>query len=789
MIVNLRYHLDENDVLVRWNYRDVKPNVTATCQMRKRLNDELIAEQRAITLAAYHNGGGGCTFTLPRYPVYLIVWEDSAPENKARISIAESPRYLIKSEIKTTTVQHEVRTRCLFAHKKTVSVDALSLSLTLSEELSSAEAESLPGWVIRGLLNKTQPFFWPRPFKAGPNTFPPFEANNISEKDISFDTPEDETRGTPYENLFVFNTNDPYPPHPHGQASISPINLNAVAQRDESGHFPITCPFCLSVFAFNEPEFRSGIYEGEGVSGFRSEEDEKHRAFQEQMNIQVGGAQGAVLSWENGSRIKAYRLFGRKNNEWIDYDGENLPEDVVIAVRDSYGNESSDKICPRCHNPLPLLVGHYPSVILTLMGNTGSGKTVYIARLVQQLANGNLLPGYRLCCIGNRNVATLEMRGKYNALEGFETSNAPQKKAAASTSGFGPAQGNGFGAVLTSGFGPAQSNGFGAVPASGSGDAQGNGFGAVPSSGSGETQGNGFGAAPSSGSGETQCNSLSAAPSIKSAQTPAFQAEQFNFTSRKVETPDTQKMIEATARTYREPYVFQLSAEDESKGGLILSINDFPGEAIWDSTRLVDAFSRHFKDVLNHVDGIVFLFDPMTISRVENLGTEKKKTFANYLYKDAEEQGMFKQRPLEILESFGRQFYPANSIDVPVVYALSKSDAIRDHLPELLKVQDESSEMPVDLSFLDESANGTDSAHCGVDERELSHSDDMIRTFMQDPNLAQYAERLAPVSIWMCVSSTGIAPENGTMKGRYGGAVRIMDPLEWILFKRQQPEA
>ena len=71
--------------------------------------------------------------------------------------------------------------------------------------------------------------------------------------------------------------------------------------------------------------------------------------------------------------------FFQPNSEVISDSG------LLYQITDIWGRETSRRVCPYCHNPLPGLYGKYPVKFISIIGITGAGKTVYLSQLVQYL--------------------------------------------------------------------------------------------------------------------------------------------------------------------------------------------------------------------------------------------------------------------------------------------------------------------------------------------------------------------------------------------------------------------
>lgn len=55
---------------------------------------------------------------------------------------------------------------------------------------------------------------------------------------------------------------------------------------------------------------------------------------------------------------------------------------MVMAVVDRFGEETRRRVCPYCHNPLPINYGKNEVKFISIIGITGSGKTVYLSQLL-----------------------------------------------------------------------------------------------------------------------------------------------------------------------------------------------------------------------------------------------------------------------------------------------------------------------------------------------------------------------------------------------------------------------
>ncbi len=74
----------------------------------------------------------------------------------------------------------------------------------------------------------------------------------------------------------------------------------------------------------------------------------------------------------------------------------------AVAVRDPWGVETKERVCPCCHNPLPLEYGKYPVKNICVIGITGVGKTVYLSQLLKDISF--YLSNWGLNCIPAKEI-------------------------------------------------------------------------------------------------------------------------------------------------------------------------------------------------------------------------------------------------------------------------------------------------------------------------------------------------------------------------------------------------
>ncbi len=63
---------------------------------------------------------------------------------------------------------------------------------------------------------------------------------------------------------------------------------------------------------------------------------------------------------------------------FLGVDGDGM----AVCVVDRFGQETRRRVCPYCHNPLPINYGKNNVQFISVIGITGSGKTVYLSQLL-----------------------------------------------------------------------------------------------------------------------------------------------------------------------------------------------------------------------------------------------------------------------------------------------------------------------------------------------------------------------------------------------------------------------
>jgi GTPase SAR1 family protein len=73
--------------------------------------------------------------------------------------------------------------------------------------------------------------------------------------------------------------------------------------------------------------------------------------------------------------------FNNRDNTGVRKDSDNF----LTSVEDVFGNYTDNRVCPFCHNPLPVSYGKFPIKFISVIGVTNSGKTVYLSSLMDNM--------------------------------------------------------------------------------------------------------------------------------------------------------------------------------------------------------------------------------------------------------------------------------------------------------------------------------------------------------------------------------------------------------------------
>ncbi|MBH5318390.1 hypothetical protein I6N90_11280 [Paenibacillus sp. GSMTC-2017] len=131
--------------------------------------------------------------------------------------------------------------------------------------------------------------------------------------------------------------------------------------------YDIVCPYCFSKFSPEQVVFRA-THSREDDEDFALGEDEELNKYRERFGLDSLYDIEAVI-----------RPQDVPSEEHI-YSGH-----VLAGLRDRYGELTRRRLCPKCHNELPVTAGKVPSNIISIIGASQVGKSVYMTSLIHTL--------------------------------------------------------------------------------------------------------------------------------------------------------------------------------------------------------------------------------------------------------------------------------------------------------------------------------------------------------------------------------------------------------------------
>ena len=130
----------------------------------------------------------------------------------------------------------------------------------------------------------------------------------------------------------------------------------------------IVCLYCFRNFDHDKVVFRA--VEVLDVEGYRAETDQRLDDYRARFHLASAGQLPAVLYPSEFSEANKGYLRG-----------------ILSSLRDDYNNLSNKRLCPYCHNAIPTSAGFTPSTIISVVGASQAGKSVYLTSLIHTLKN------------------------------------------------------------------------------------------------------------------------------------------------------------------------------------------------------------------------------------------------------------------------------------------------------------------------------------------------------------------------------------------------------------------
>lgn len=145
----------------------------------------------------------------------------------------------------------------------------------------------------------------------------------------------------------------------------------------------IICPFCCHRFHPNEADFRLGSVISLAAKKSKPVPDEK--LYNYYINILNSSLKDAKASSMQQPTVS----LGDEGIIYCESDTNKYGFTQHVTYTNSEGvSEVTDRrLCPNCHNNLPTGYGMRDTVLLSILGDARSGKSVYLTMLINQLEN------------------------------------------------------------------------------------------------------------------------------------------------------------------------------------------------------------------------------------------------------------------------------------------------------------------------------------------------------------------------------------------------------------------
>ena len=170
----------------------------------------------------------------------------------------------------------------------------------------------------------------------------------------------------------------------------------------------VICPFCCHKFAPNEADFRlTGTFEAKAVkSRGRPRKSGPDKLLDERLqtyHLEVLQNTPAEAK-KNAMELPVVRL----TDEGVKYSQEDTEargfiQQVTYIDPKGYKYVTEVRLCPYCHNTLPTGYGARDTLLISILGDARSGKSVYLTMLINELENNPDLAS-KLTFIGDTRV-------------------------------------------------------------------------------------------------------------------------------------------------------------------------------------------------------------------------------------------------------------------------------------------------------------------------------------------------------------------------------------------------
>ncbi|AJS60969.1 TRAFAC clade GTPase domain-containing protein [Paenibacillus sp. IHBB 10380] len=133
--------------------------------------------------------------------------------------------------------------------------------------------------------------------------------------------------------------------------------------------YDIVCPYCFEKFSPEDVVFRAAHHR-EDDEDYALGEDDALNKYRERFGLDTVDDIEAII---------------RPNS--IPEEHQMYSDNVLVGLNDRYGIVTRRRLCPNCHNELPVTAGKVPSNIISIVGASQVGKSVYMTSLIHTLQN------------------------------------------------------------------------------------------------------------------------------------------------------------------------------------------------------------------------------------------------------------------------------------------------------------------------------------------------------------------------------------------------------------------
>ncbi|SDM69215.1 hypothetical protein [Bacillus sp. OK048] len=158
--------------------------------------------------------------------------------------------------------------------------------------------------------------------------------------------------------------------------------------------YDIVCPYCFSKFHHEDVVFRAAHHRDDDEA-LALQEDEALNHYREKFGLAPIDELEAII-----------------HPSMIPDENKLYSDRVLMGVSDKYSVVTRNRLCPECHNDLPVTAGKHPSNIVSIVGATSVGKSVYMTSLIHTLQR-KTANNFDAACIPLDNGISRRFRQEY----------------------------------------------------------------------------------------------------------------------------------------------------------------------------------------------------------------------------------------------------------------------------------------------------------------------------------------------------------------------------------------